>query len=221
VNIAYNPEGQARLKAHGFDGVPIFCNGEECVSGGDLRAVARLAGFEWDPPPMLPPDVLYAKWDAILDAACRFTRQIPPEGLEYKSPDRDRSFRDLSYHALSIARGFIRVYNSRDREGFRGTMDPAPADRQTAEALAAYGEETRQMLREWWESAGQHDPLEDVLESYQGWKTLHETLERETWHTAQHTRQIQMFLERLEIAPEQPLTPELLAGLPLPERVWD
>jgi hypothetical protein len=30
-----------------------------------------------------------------------------------------------------------------------------------------------------------------------------------------------MFLDMLNIAPDRPLTPADLAGLPLPERVWD
>ena len=221
VNIAFNPAGQARLKAHGFDGVPIVCSGDRCVSGGDLRAVAALAGLDWEPPVMLPPDVLYRKWDVILDAACRYVRQIPPEGMSHRSPDRDRSFRDLCFHALSIARAFLRAYDEGLPESWRGIMDPAPGDIQTSVELAAYGEETRRLLRVWWIDAGSQDPLDRVIETYQGAQTLHEALERQTWHTAQHTRQIMMFLEQLSIAPEGPLTPEDLAGLPLPERVWD
>ena len=86
-----------------------------------------------------------------------------------------------------------------------------------AEELRAYPGS----LEDWWEIGGHEDPLDRVIESYWGNHTLHEVFERETWHTAQHTRQVMMFLEQLGIAPDAPLTADDLAGLPLPERVWD
>jgi hypothetical protein len=51
--------------------------------------------------------------------------------------------------------------------------------------------------------------------------TLHEYLERTTWHSGQHVRQLVMVLETLGIAPEKPPTREMFAGLPMPDKVWD
>jgi hypothetical protein len=45
--------------------------------------------------------------------------------------------------------------------------------------------------------------------------------ERCTWHSAQHCRQLVAVLERMDIKADRPLTPEDLAGLPLPERLWE
>jgi hypothetical protein len=59
------------------------------------------------------------------------------------------------------------------------------------------------------------------VETYFGRKTIHVVLERTTWHSTQHTRQLGMVLRMLDIRPEDPLTPADLAGLPLPENVWD
>jgi len=87
--------------------------------------------------------------------------------------------------------------------------------------VAAVGDETRVLLRTWWEEIGVHDPLDRVVESYQGIQTLLEYLERETWHTGQHTRQVMMFMEQLGIPVDRPLDREVFAGLPMPERVWD
>ncbi len=75
------------------------------------------------------------------------------------------------------------------------------------------------MLDAWWQKIGYDDPLDRVVETQWGHRTLHEVLERAVWHPAQHTRQVALFLERLGIEPDGPLTPEDLAGLPLPERV--
>jgi hypothetical protein len=50
---------------------------------------------------------------------------------------------------------------------------------------------------------------------------LHEVFERSAWHSAQHVRQLAAVLEREGLRPDGPLTAEDLAGLPLPERLWE
>ena len=45
--------------------------------------------------------------------------------------------------------------------------------------------------------------------------------ERTCWHSGQHTRQLMLVLESLDLQPDQPLTNEDLAGLPMPNEVWD
>jgi hypothetical protein len=56
--------------------------------------------------------------------------------------------------------------------------------------------------------------------TYYGQQTAHELLERTTWHAAQHLRQLYFFLERMGIAPENPLTEEDYKGLPIPKDIW-
>ena len=60
-----------------------------------------------------------------------------------------------------------------------------------------------------------------VRERARGEQTLHEFLERSVWHAAQHTRQLQLVVEKLGLTPDPPLTVAQLAGLPLPDNVWD
>ena len=50
---------------------------------------------------------------------------------------------------------------------------------------------------------------------------MHAHFERSAWHSAQHAWQLMALLERYGIAPEGPLTRKDLAGLPLPERLWE
>jgi hypothetical protein len=57
--------------------------------------------------------------------------------------------------------------------------------------------------------------------TYYGIRPMHEVLERTAWHAAQHTRQIMLMLESYGTAPAQPLTAADLAGLPVPDEVWD
>jgi hypothetical protein len=46
-------------------------------------------------------------------------------------------------------------------------------------------------------------------------------MERCTWHSAQHARQIMAVLERFEIAPKPPLGAADYAGLPMPVALWE
>jgi hypothetical protein len=50
---------------------------------------------------------------------------------------------------------------------------------------------------------------------------MHVLFERCTWHSAQHVRQLIHLLERFNVEPDRRLTPEDLAGLPLPERLFE
>ena len=50
---------------------------------------------------------------------------------------------------------------------------------------------------------------------------LHHVVERSTWHSAQHARQIIAVLESFGIAPDGPLTEDDYAGLPMPAGLWE
>ena len=52
-------------------------------------------------------------------------------------------------------------------------------------------------------------------------RTPHEFLERTTWHSGQHVRQLVMVRGMLGIAPNRPPSKETFAGLPMPDKIWD
>jgi hypothetical protein len=200
--------------------VPQVCLGEECVPGADLGAIARLLALDYVAPATLTPRQLFERFVLVLEAAARYLRQAPFDGLSVKSPDRDRSFRELARHIALIPAAFLTAYDTGefDRDLFqeRDVAASLSGDDLAGEILAS-----RTALEAWWARAGSDDPFDRVIETYWGAHTLHESFERETWHSAQHTRQVLMFLEMLRVAPDRPLTADDLVGLPLPERVWD
>ena len=75
-------------------------------------------------------------------------------------------------------------------------------------------------IEQWWNGLEDRSARQKV-KTYYGDQPLHELLERSTWHSAQHGRQLVAVLERYGIEPDGPLTKEQLAGLPLPERLWE
>lgn len=201
-------------------GIPAVHSNGQWASGVDLKAVADAVGVEYEERPMLPPGELVARINVVMTALARYLRQVSEEGLNTKSPDRDRPLRDLGFHAGHVARAFLSAYETNEFNAREFYGDATP-EIQTSEELAVHALVTRDMVNEWWAGAGQYDPLDRVVETYWGARTLHEVLEREAWHGAQHTRQVIMFLEMLGIEPDRSLSADDLAGLPLPVRVWD
>jgi hypothetical protein len=91
----------------------------------------------------------------------------------------------------------------------------------TREKLIAYCEEMRRRISDWFDGPGRTLDWLARADVYYGEQTMHEFMERTVWHAGQHSRQLMWALEGLGIAPDQPLGPEVFAGLPMPERVCD
>ena len=70
--------------------------------------------------------------------------------------------------------------------------------------------------------SGDSDCARRPLDTYYGPQSLHELLERTTWHSGQHVRQYMMLLEREgQVAFHRPLVEADFARLPMPQNVWD
>jgi hypothetical protein len=221
VNAADEPERAARLAALGLQ-VPAAVLGDRGVPGVDLEGIAQLVGYEYQPPKMLPPAVLKARYGEIMDVAIGLIGQLSPAALDYKSPDRDRTMRFLALHLATIMRGFVVAEDTNEFSDGYELMPEGYAETATAAELVALAHRTRDELQQWWDRVGAHDAFDRVLGSVTatGSWTLHEAFERAVWHTAQHTRQLQYFLDtRFDSAPKVRLTDAMLRDLPLPDGI--
>ena len=190
--------------------MPIVASGDRFVAGIDLGLVSEFLQIPYDSEPALPVEELKDRLAHILATATRLTGQIPFENLTDKLPNRDRTLLSLANHIVQIAVGFVDM-----AAGRQGTVRAGRGTDLDRDALA---ERSRTLADE---VAGLVlDPSRRVS-TYQGPFTMHGALERCAWHTAQHTRQLAMVLEGLGIKPDAPLGAEDLAGLPVPEKVWD
>lgn len=218
VNVNADARGYEELRALGLRSVPIVARGGEWVSGQILRDVARIAGIFMDRR-VLPPAALRDRIDRILDAAIRASTQLPGERLDDMIPGRPRSYRDLASHIFQIVDAFVD-----ETEGTplseEAYMRPPPPHVRTAADLAAQGEATRARFDAWWR-AHQGGDFSRPAQVYYGEQTLHDFMERTAWHAGQHARQLVLVLEKLGLAPERPLTAGDLAGLPMPEGIYD
>ena len=90
----------------------------------------------------------------------------------------------------------------------------------SGDEIAQYGDAVIARLQRWWIELADKTCQQNV-KTFFGKQPIHMLYERSTWHSAQHTRQLNAVLERFGILPKSPLKAETLAGLPLPERLWE
>jgi glutaredoxin len=219
-NVLADESALTELARFGLRQVPIVTRGNEWVDGQVLKEVARLAGIAVGAPNLLPVPELKRRLDEILSGAERVLSQLPEEELKTQLPNRPRTYADLAFHIFNIADAFL------DHEaGVPLTFDAynrvPPPEMQRRTALAAYGQDVRRRLDAWFGGPGAARDWDAKAAVYYGEQTMHEFLERTTWHAGQHTRQLVWVLAQLGIKPERPLGPEIFEGLPMPENVWD
>jgi hypothetical protein len=214
--------GRAELLKLGVRNVPVVAKGERYVFGQNLEDVAEFVGLQGTGHTPLPPQQLIGKWLEILGVAQSHVRRIPDARLTERVIDnRDRSIRLMAHHVFRIGEAYLEtVVDGVEYSVQLANVPPADSTFMKSEEIAQYGESVRGRLARWWESLDDKSCTEKV-KTFFGMQPMHMLLERSTWHSAQHTRQLAAVLQRYGVAPEAQLTPALLAGLPLPERLWE
>jgi glutaredoxin len=221
VNVLEDEQGFAELAELGVRTVPIVRRGTNWANGQVLRDIARVAGIAWRGAPMLPVPELVSRLIEIQTTAQRLLAQIPDEALSCLLPHRPRSYAQLGYHVFNIADGFLEheVEGLPLKEGAYSRVPPPQMD--TKAKILAYGADVLARLIAWWDGPGCTADFSRKARVYYGDVTVHDYLERTTWHSGQHVRQLVMVLGLLRIEPNGPPTAKTFAGLPMPDKVWD
>jgi hypothetical protein len=214
-NVLEDATALTELARFGLKQVPIVTRGDDWADGQVLKDVSRIAGIAFGGLPDLR-----KRLDAILCGAERFVDQLPEHELKTELPNRPRSYADLTFHIFNIADAFLE-----HEAGVPLILDAynrvPPPEMQNRSALKAYGADVRRKLDAWFAGPGASRNWNAKADVYYGNQTMHEFLERTTWHAGQHTRQLMRVLERRGIEPQRRLGPETFEGLPMPEDVWD
>jgi len=217
-----DPAAKARLLTLGARTVPVLAKGDQYIFCQNLEDVAEFVGLEGTGHTPLPPPALIAKWLAVLRAAQRYIRQISDDRLRERAIDnRDRSIRLLSHHIFRIGEAFLETaIDDVEYRADNANVPPAEGACTTGAEIIRYGDGVIERLENWWSGLDDKSCRQKVKTFY-GTPPMHQLFERSTWHSAQHTRQMIAILERFGIEPAGRLSADDLAGLPLPERVWD
>jgi hypothetical protein len=163
-----------------------------------------------------------AKWILVLRAAQRYIRQLPSERLVDRAIDnRDRSIRLLSHHVFRVGEAFLEtVLDGVEYRTNNANIPPADGTCAVSAEIASYGDSIVNRLESWWAEL-KDKSCRHPVKTFSGAPPTHQLFERSVWHSAQHTRQLMAILERFGIEPEGPLTADDLAGLPLPQGLWE
>jgi len=202
--------------------VPVLARGDQYIFCQNLEDVAEFVGLQGSGHTPLSPAMLMTKWIKVLRAAQRYIRQLPSGRLgERAIENRDRSIRLLSHHIFRIGEAFLET--ATDDVEYRANNANIPPQDGTCtagEEIANYGDGIVERLENWW-SQLKDKSCQQPVKTFYGTPPMHQLFERSTWHSAQHARQLMAVLERFAIEPQGRLTAEDLAGLPLPEGLWE
>jgi hypothetical protein len=209
--------GLDELRRLGARSVPVLSRGDEYVFAQNIGHVVKFLGLNEATGPALSPAELVARLDRFLSAGIRLIPQMPDDKLDTEVPNRPRSYRVLGHHIFRIAETFLEVTAGASLTYGNLTALPPDAMRRTAD-IVTYGTDVRQRLGAWWDAKPDKSG-QDKVQTYYGEQTLHEYLERSTWHVGQHVRQWIMLLGMAGITPD-PVDADF-AGLPMPSQVWD
>jgi hypothetical protein len=217
-----DPAGRERLLGLGVQTVPVLARGEQYVFCQNLEDVAEFVGLQGTGQTPLPANVLVEKWTEVLRAAQRYIDQIPNHRLSERAIDnRDRSIRLLSHHIFRIGEAFLETaLDDVEYRANNANVAPEEGTCTTGVEIAAYGDGIITRIERWWARLDDKS-CQQKVKTFYGTPPMHQLLERSTWHSAQHTRQLIAVLDRFGIEPNGRLSSEDLAGLPLPDRVWD
>ncbi len=214
--------GREKLLAFGVRNVPVVARGDQFVFGQNLEDVAEFVGLHGTGHTPLPTEQLIVKWVNVLRAAQRLIRQMPADQMnELVIANRERSIRLMSHHVFRIGEAYLETAVDGVEYATQLANEP-PADGAftTGEQIARYGDEVIARVEKWWNGLADKSCGQKV-KTFFGMQPLAMLFERSVWHSAQHTRQLAAVLERFNIKADRPLTAEDLAGLPLPERLWE
>ncbi len=221
IDVLNDAAGRELLfSKYGLRKVPVLAKGDKYAFGQMLDPFAKFAGVPMPGANRLSPEQLYKKYEMVFTAGQRYARQFSAEALrERVIPRRERVIRTLCYHIFRIGESFLETWDGAEYSAKIADNEP-PASMQSGDDIARYGAAVWQRYEAWWQGL-EDRKLSRVLNTYYGDTVAHQVFERVTWHSAQHCRQLIAVLERMGIQADVPLTADDLAGLPLPERLWE
>ena len=197
--------------------MPVLSRGSTFIFGQSTREIVAFLGLQEKSGPELSPAELHARLDRFMTAAIGLLPLMPAEKLHIHVLGRPRSYRALAFHLFRVVEAFLDAEQGSTLVQAAFREEPA-ADADMA-SVAAYGAAMRKRFRDWW--AHGDTAATRMLSTYYGAQSLHELLERTTWHSGQHVRQWMMLLEREGVSHDWPLREADFERLPMPRNVWD
>ncbi len=193
--------------------------GGDVVVGYDVDALRRAFDIAEGGAGPLSAEQMRRYFEMAFDALRRAVRQIPQETLDWVSPGRPRTLRQLTWHSFERPALVMRAHESGEyTEQMVRQYETTANDYRTPEDICAYGDEIQARLTGF--LAEGRGALSRKVSSYMGPITVHELMLLALGHAFQHLRQTYHYFGMLEISPDNPLRPEDYAEVPVPKDLF-
>jgi hypothetical protein len=185
------------------------------VQGFNAQALRDLIGLTGDGAGPLSPDMLLDRYRLIFGAAKLAITQIPDDKLDWVTPGRERTLRQLTWHIFDRAEEFAELLTGGEYTENRVEeyMTLANACR-TGRDIAAYGDQVLEKVE--YILTSRKDSLDVTVKTYFGEATMSDLLTRALSMAAFRLSGTYRYMRMLGIEPLQPLGPEDFAGLVVP-----
>jgi len=208
------------LEGLGFRIAPVTVVGDKAVLGFDRQGLTRFFEVSDRKQKPVAGPWLFQTFDKILAAVIQAVRQVPPDRLLWRTPDRDRPLKVFCYHILADPIHVLEAIATRKYDGaFKLTYGEAAERFGTMEEVARFGEECRARLKQGSQQLTVSD-LDRPIEGYAGKTDGHELLDQVLSHTSHHLRQLYEMLRMIGVEPVDPLKEKDFGGIPIPTALW-
>ncbi len=221
VSVATNPAAAMELKARGIRGVPCILRAADFVYAQSLEEVSRFIGLTYRAP-RKDPAFLFEQWFFLLNLGIGYLEACPEPLLATDVlKERKRPIGQLAYHVYQIPNAFVHCMENREPKWVLRAA--GPVDMEIAlnrEKLLKFARLAVDGLMGYWERMGKALPMEPfVLE--EGLRSADEFLDRSSWHSAQHLRQIASVLSRERVSLIPDWSDDFCYGLSIPVELWE
>lgn len=222
VNVSTEIGAREALARRGIRSIPVLVRGKAHVFAQSLDEVTQFVGHRYDAPPKMLPSFLFERWIFLLDLAGRYMQACP--AALYSADvlkERRRPIGELAFHVFQVADAFLVTMQTGASEWFVRASGPADLDTALDKPrLLAYGTCVTEGLKQYADKAT--TPFRDEPRALEGGlRSTYEFLDRSSWHSAQHVRQLANVLARDGVPLDPPWDEQYLTGLAVPVNLWE
>ncbi len=221
INILENQAEFDELRKLGLKRIPIAVRGRHWADGQVLADLARIGGIDFDRPVMLAPAEMAARGERVMNSAAMLGGRLPDACLAQRLPGSPRTYKQLATHIFQIFEAFLETMEEGRHFEYAAYFRDVPAGVETAGDLVVFGNALNRRFGAWWRGAGCKVDFAAKADVYYGDVSVHEFFERTLWHAAHHARQLAELVGKMDLPTDGRLTEADLAGLPLPDHVYD
>lgn len=220
VNLLENDDALADLQALGARSIPVVSRGSKFVFGQSLTQVAEFIGKTPQPRQPLSSEELMKRWVHFLEVGRSHMAQIPDEFTTYHPvPGRDRTLLGLAYHIFQIPDSFLQLVQDGVEDWVYVANLPVPDAVQVPADALPYADLMSGRIEDWWRALDDKS-CKWPVKTFYGLQSAHELLERQTWHSAQHARQLEAVLSEFGVEFSRRIDAQAYDGLPMPVGLW-